>query len=381
MSVHDDAAWMRLALREAEAKRGVASPNPAVGAVLVRDGDVVGIGTTSAVGGPHAEVNAIAAAGELARGATLYVTMEPCSHHGRTPPCCDAIVTAGVARVVCGVIDPNPVVQGRGVAALTAAGVPITVGVEELAARAHHAPFIVRQREQRPMCTLKLATSLDGRAATRDGESQWITGAEAREQVHALRAQADAVLVGTGTLLADDPALTARPGGVLAERQPLRVVLDRHLRAPLTQQVFDPQRAPTLVVCGAHAPAAKREALSQRGVEVVEVAEANGQLCLRAVFAMLARRPILDVFCEGGPTLAGGLADAALIDRVHWFVAPFVIGGRDAGMGLSGLGLSALSEARVGRFTRQERVGSDVWLTAELSPHLLAPVAMAPLER
>ena len=380
MSAASDAAWMRLALEHAATQRGVSSPNPAVGAVLVRDGTVVGTGTTSPVGGPHAEINAIAAAGDAARGATLYVTMEPCSHHGRTPPCCDAVIAAGIERVVCGIIDPNPVVQGRGVAALAAAGMPISVGIEEVAARAHHAPFIVRQREGRPMLTLKLATSLDGRAATRTGESQWITGAEAREQVHGLRAQADAVLVGTGTLLADDPALTARRSGQLAARQPLRVVLDRQLRAPLTRRVFDTADARTLVFCGLGADHSKQVALRDQGVQVVEVPEVAGQLALASIVAHLATLPLLEVFYEGGPTLAGALADAGLVDRVHWFVAPFLIGGRDAGMGLGGDGLSALGAARAGRITRNAQVGGDVWLTAELSPHLLSQVAMAPLE-
>lgn len=370
-----DRDWMQRALALAEAARGVTSPNPWVGAVIVRDGEVVGEGCTRPVGGPHAEVVALEAARERARGATMYVTLEPCSHVGRTPPCADAVIAAGITRVVCAMIDPNPIVRGRGLDRMRAAGVEVALGV--LGDEAHEliAPFVVAQYAQRPMVTLKLATSLDGRIATRTGASRWITGAGARAEVHRLREGVDAVLVGTGTLVADDPALTARPEGRAARRQPLRVVLDRALRAPLDRVVYDTKQAPTLVFVGCEAPSERRAVLEAAGVELCEVPDREGRLSLPSVLRELGQRGCLEVLCEGGAALAGSLFDARLVDRVHWVTAPIVIGNASAPGAVAGQGAETPDVAPRGRVVARRTFGDDVWTTIDFSPHLRAAPA------
>lgn len=316
----DDRRWMRRALALARRGWGRTAPNPLVGAVLVRDGHVVGVGWHAQWGGPHAEAMALAAAGEDARGATCYVTLEPCAHTGKTPPCADALIAAGVARVVYAVSDPSPVAAG-GAARLRAAGIATTAGVEADAARALIAPFLhLAHGGARPFVTLKLARSLDGAVAPADGAMRWLTGPMARRWVHRARAQADAIAVGIGTVLADDPALTVRD--VSPPRvAPVRVVFDRTLRLPLGSHLVRTAReVPVLVVAHPEADPARARALEAAGVTVVAAATlADGLAVLRA-------RGIGHLFCEGGATIARALLDAELVDRLVIFTAPVALG-------------------------------------------------------
>jgi diaminohydroxyphosphoribosylaminopyrimidine deaminase/5-amino-6-(5-phosphoribosylamino)uracil reductase len=303
-------------------------PNPWVGCVLVRDGETVGEGATEAPGGRHAEVQALGAAAERARGATAYVTLEPCAHHGRTPPCVDALIEAGVARVVIAVADPDPDVAGRGVERLRAAGLEVEVGpgadlvADQLAAYLHH------RRTGRAYCVLKTATSLDGRVTAADRSSRWITGPAARADAHALRADSQAVVIGSGTALADRPTLTARPAhGEPVTRQPLRVLLDGRGRVVASGPLFEPDVAPTLVLTTEAAPAAVMDAWRSAGakVEVLPAAQAGG-VDLGAALTFLGAEGVLQAMVEGGPTLHGALLAAHLVDRVVAYVAGIVLG-------------------------------------------------------
>lgn len=338
----DDARWMRRAVALAERALGRTSPNPAVGAVVVRGGRVVGEGWTRPVGGPHAEVVALRRAGALARGATLYVTLEPCSHHGRTPPCADAVIAAGVGRVVVAVGDPNPLVRGRGLRALARAGVDVTTGVladeaGEVSAWFRH--WIVRRR---PFVVLKLAASLDGRIATATGESRWISGPAARRWVHALRNRVDAVMVGSGTVLADDPALTCRMRG---GRDPVRVVVDGGLRtSPRARFLRQRSAAPTIVATTARAAPARTRALVRAGAEVAVVPGRGPRVDLARLMQLLGERGMVSVLVEGGGELAAALLRARLVDRVAIVTAPILLGGDGRPM-LGALGLRRLAGA------------------------------------
>jgi diaminohydroxyphosphoribosylaminopyrimidine deaminase/5-amino-6-(5-phosphoribosylamino)uracil reductase len=354
------------------ARRGLGNtwPNPAVGCVLVKDGVVVGRGWTQPGGRPHAETEALWRAGEAARGATAYVTLEPCSHHGRTPPCADALIQAGVARVVVAIEDPDPRVSGRGLAMLRAAGIAVELcdapGQPPEAmriarqAREVNQGFLTRIALGRPMVTLKLATSLDGRIATRTGDSKWITGPAARERSHLLRARHDAVLVGIGTAMADDPRLDCRlPGWEAAEaRQPVRLVADSQARLPLSLDLVrragsQPGSQPTWLLARADADQARLAALVAAGVEVLPVpspAPAKGtQLDLTAAFQALGARGLTRVLVEGGGQIAAGLLKAGLVDRMVWFRAPVILGG-DGVPAVAGLDVNTVAEAH--GFTR-----------------------------
>jgi diaminohydroxyphosphoribosylaminopyrimidine deaminase / 5-amino-6-(5-phosphoribosylamino)uracil reductase len=362
-----DEAWMARAVALAEGGRGTASPNPMVGAVLVMDGHVVGEGYHRAPGEPHAEVAALAAAGEAAAGATCYVTLEPCAHQGRTPPCADALLQAGVARVVAALPDPDPRVDGAGLARLRAAGVAVTVGVGADAAAEQNAAYLTHRRLGRPRVTLKAAASLDGKVAAPDGSSQWITGPAARADAHRLRAEADAVAVGAGTALADDPRLTARPSGY-AGRQPLRVLVDAAGRVGAAGHLFDAD-APTLVATTARAPASAVEAWKRAGAEVLVCPEApvgdGGRgVDLAALAAALGRRGLLELLVEGGPRLHAGFWAAGLADRLVWYLAPLVIGGDGAPGLLRGGGAPTLTAARPLRIASVERLGPDLCVVA-----------------
>lgn len=360
-----DASHMHAALQLAARGLGNTWPNPAVGCVLVQNGTVVGRGWTQPGGRPHAETQALDRAGALARGATAYVTLEPCSHHGRTPPCCDALIRAGVARVVVALRDPDARVNGRGLARLRAAGITVEEGLLGMAAAAQNAGFIRRITQGLPLLTLKLASTLDGRIATNTGESRWITGPAARRAVHALRARHDAVLVGSGTVLADDPDLTCRITGM--DPVPvMRVIADARLRTPgAARLVREARMQPTWLLTGAgHRPAALAPYITQ-GVEVVTIrrqpktAEGGGGLQPRAMLAALAARGVTRVLAEGGAGLAAALLRAGLVDRLVWFHAPGTMGAEGL-PGLGPLGVAALSA--MPRFRRLDTrpVGDDV---------------------
>jgi diaminohydroxyphosphoribosylaminopyrimidine deaminase/5-amino-6-(5-phosphoribosylamino)uracil reductase len=323
----EDESHMRSALALARRGLGVTWPNPSVGCVVVKDGRVLGRAVTAPGGRPHAEPTALAMAGEAARGATVYVTLEPCCHWGKTPPCTDALIAAGVVRVVIAVRDPDQRVNGEGCNKLRAAGIVVEEGVLAAEAEEVLAGFISRIRRGRPLVTLKLASTLDGRIATHAGESQWITGTPARRAAHALRGHADAVLVGVGTVLADDPELTCRiPGFRVAPV--VRVVVDSHLRTPLTAKlVRTAHEAPTWFLVRPGSDRARASAVTTAGAKVIEVAGAAAGVDLKRGLAALAEAGITRLLVEGGGQIAAALLRDDLVDRIAWFHAPAVMGG------------------------------------------------------
>jgi diaminohydroxyphosphoribosylaminopyrimidine deaminase/5-amino-6-(5-phosphoribosylamino)uracil reductase len=317
-----------MALALALGRRGLGRtwPNPAVGAVIVKDGEIVGRGWTQPGGRPHAEIEALRRAGAAARGATLYVTLEPCSHHGKSPPCADAVIAAGIARVVSALEDPNPEVAGAGHARLRNAGVAVEVGIEADAAKRDHAGHIRRMRDGRPHVILKLAISADGKAAGPGRRRVAITGDAVRNRVHQLRAQSDAIMVGIGTVLADNPVLTCRLPG-MAKMSPTRVVLDASLRLPTGSRLVQTAReTPLWVIGGEPAPAASEIALREQGAEVARAGQADGRLDLAAVLRLLASRGVTRLMVEGGPTLASALMAGDLVDEAILFHSSIVIG-------------------------------------------------------
>jgi diaminohydroxyphosphoribosylaminopyrimidine deaminase/5-amino-6-(5-phosphoribosylamino)uracil reductase len=340
-----DLQFMRAALTLAARGLGQVAPNPAVGCLIVKDGRVVGRGWTQPGGRPHAETEALRQAGKAAAGATVYVSLEPCAHHGKTAPCAEALVAAGVARVVVALEDPDPRVAGRGLDLLQQAGIAVTVGVARGQAERLNAGFLKRIIKGQPLVVLKLATSLDGRIATHSGHSQWITGELARRRAHLLRARADAILVGSGTAVSDNPRLDVRLPG-LEGRRPLRVVVDGRLRLPLTHDLVARAAAvPTLLVTHDGNEAARLQAYRDAGVEVVQVAtDADGHVSLDATLSLLGERGITRLLVEGGGHLAASLLRGGLIDRLAWFQAPLVIGG-DGVAAVSGFGVDRLDEA------------------------------------
>lgn len=354
-----DHRYMARALQLAEQGLWSTSPNPRVGCVIVRDGQVVGEGWHVRAGEPHAEVHALRAAGTLAAGATAYVTLEPCSHHGRTPPCADALLAAGVARVVAAMADPNPLVAGRGLARLAEAGVEVASGLLEEAARELNIGFVARMTRGRPWLRLKVAMSLDGKTALENGASQWITGPEARVDGHRWRARACAILSGSGTVLHDDPELNVR--GLATERQPLKVIVDSRLQTPPTAKVL---RGGALLVT-ADASAGNAADLQAQGAEILSLPAANGRVDLPALMDELGRRGINEVHAEGGAGLNGALLDAGLVDELLIYVAPCLLGDRAQGA-FAINPLSVLSERYQLAIRSQQAVGADWRIVARI---------------
>lgn len=351
---------MAHALRLAARGLGNVWPNPAVGCVLVREGRIVGRGWTQPGGRPHAERRALDQAGDLARGATAYVTLEPCAHHGKTPPCAEGLISAGVGRVVTALTDPDPRVAGKGHAMLRAAGIALREEVLAPEAARLNAGFLKRVTQGLPFVTLKLATTLDGRIATASGESRWITGPAARRHVHLMRLAHDAVMVGAGTARADDPDLTVRDMGAVL--QPVRVVLDSRLGHSADSRLGRTARAaPVWMLHGPQAPAAARAAWAATGAEVIEVAaDAGGQVQARAALQALAARGLTRVLCEGGGQLAASLVAEGLVDDLATYQAGALIGA-DGRAGLGALGLAALADAPRLTLRESRTVGADLF--------------------
>ena len=351
---------MARALALASRGLGTTSPNPPVGAVVVRRGRVVGEGYHRRAGGPHAEALALRRAGARARGATLYVTLEPCCHlDKRTPPCVPSIITSGIMRVVVAARDPNPRVRGRGATALRRAGLHVDLGVEQAGAEKLIEPYRTLITTGRPFVTLKVASTLDGKIATARGESRWITGPGARALVHFLRARADAILTGIGTILADDPSLTARTGAAHGPT-PLRIVLDPSLRIPPRAKVLRDRKAPTLVVTTPDASAAKRAALKKIGVEALVLPSRRGRIQWRALLAELGRRGVASLVIEGGAEVNASALREGAVDRVLVFLAPRMLGGKDAVGVIGGRSPARLSEALQLKRVSVMRVGPDI---------------------
>ena len=344
------------------AGRGRTSPNPMVGAVIVRDGCIVGEGFHPRAGEPHAEIFALSAAGDAAGGATLYVTLEPCCCFGRTPPCTQAIISAGISRVVAAMTDPNPRVQGKGFEELAAAGIETEVGVLEDEARRLNEAYIKYITTGLPFFRLKMAMTLDGKIATVTGESRWVTGESSRKRVHKLRDAADAIVVGIGTVLRDNPRLTSRVGSA-AERQPARIVVDSFARTPPEARIFD---APGQVIIAATvgAPAVRLRRLEQNGARILLLGTtgfAKGvRVDLNALAVELASLGIINVLIEGGGELAGGFIEQGLVDAVAFFIAPKILGGREAPTAVEGVGVKKLEDALMLRDVRVRRCGDDI---------------------
>ncbi len=359
--MHDiDWPWMRRALELAERGRGFVEPNPLVGAVVVRDGQLVGEGSHQRYGEAHAEVHALAAAGAAAQGATLYVTLEPCCHHGKTPPCTDAIRRAGIRRVVAAMPDPFPQVSGQGVALLRGAGIDVEVGLGEAEARRLNVPYLKLLATGWPYVHAKWAMTLDGKICTRTGDSKWISGEASRRRVHTLRGRMDAIVVGVGTALADDPLLTARPPG---PRVAARVVLDSRGRLPPSSQLARTARDAPVVIVTAQGRAEEQAAvLAELGCEGLALPAEGGRPSLTVLLSELGRRRMTNVLVEGGAEVLGSCLDAGAIDEVHIFLAPILVGGGAAKGPVAGKGVARLAEALRLEEWRVEQVEGDVLL-------------------
>ena len=356
--------YMQRALHIAREAEHIVSPNPIVGAVVVAaDGTVAGEGVTQAPPGPHAEVVALEAAGEKARGGAIYVTLEPCAFHGRTPPCVDAIIAAGVAEVHFSVSDVDVRTAGKGQAALEAAGIKTVVGEGEEEARRINEAFFKHRTTGLPFVIAKFASSLDGRIASASGDARWVSGPESRAWAHQLRTRIDAILVGSETVIADDPLLTARPEEEGEDaRQPIRIVLDTRGRTPPMAQVFTGP-APTVIVTSKDAPAEWRSAIEARGAEVLALPVADDRIDLRALLEELGRRDVVLLLVEGGAVVLGSFFDAGFVDKVHAIVAPMIVGAAEAPAAVAGRGAYRMADALRLAGVTVENLGEDLLIT------------------
>lgn len=358
-----DEKYMAEALAIAQYARGRTSPNPMVGAVIVRDGRIVGQGWHRQAGTPHAEVHALQQAGELARGATMYVTLEPCSHHGRTGPCTETVIAAGIKKVIVAMTDPNPLVAGQGIQKLRAAGIKVVEGVMAKEAAEINEVFIKWISTNIPFIVLKSAMSLDGKIAAHTGHSQWITGSKSREFVHQLRDCYDGILVGIGTVLADNPSLTTRlePQG----KNPVRIIVDSKARIPLDAQVIT-DGLPTIVAVTREAPQEKLEALRALGITIVTTEAKAGRVDLGSLFKTLGQQNITSILIEGGASINATVLADNLVDKIHWFIAPKIIGGSSAPGPVGGMGATDVNQATLFEDIKMESIGEDILISAYL---------------
>ncbi len=352
---------MKQALSLAKLALGQVSPNPAVGAVVVKDGEVVGQGYTQPPGYGHAEVIALNQAGEKARAGVMYVTLEPCNHQGRTPPCTEAIIKAGITEVNMAMIDPNPLVSGRGEEKLAKEGIKTHVGECELEAREINEAYIKYMTTGMPFITVKFAVSLDGKIATRLGDSEWISGGEARKYIHYLRYTADAIMAGANTVIVDNPRLTCRYGetGGQVRKQPLRVIVDGKGRIPSNAQIFNVP-GKVLVAIGKSVETEKKESLIKAGAELLELPSDGGRVSLEELFKILGERDITSILVEGGGILIGSLFDSGLVDKVTAFIAPIIIGGEGAKPSVAGMGIGKIADAIKLENMSVEKIGEDI---------------------
>lgn len=344
------------------AKRGKTSPNPMVGAIVVKDGKIVGEGYHRKAGEAHAEVVALEMAGKLAKGAELYVTLEPCSHFGRTPPCTKAIIASGIKSVVAAMVDPNPKVAGNGLAELEAAGIKTSVGLLEDKARKLNERFIKYITTGMPFVTLKLAMTLDGKIAAQSGDSKWISCADSRKMVHRLRERTDAILVGIGTVLADNPELTARIGN--RKSYPARVIADSRARIPVDAKILSQPKGETIIAVSTGAPENKLVKLKQAGARIIEVAGSNGQVDLSALMKELGRMQIASVLIEGGGNIAASALSAGIVDKILVFIAPKIVGGKSAKTPVEGLGALSMTDALRLENMSVKKIGCDILVEA-----------------
>lgn len=359
-----DNQYMQRALELAALALGRTRPNPVVGAVIVKNGRIVGEGYHQKAGTPHAEIHALRQAGEQARGADIYVTLEPCSHYGKTPPCADALVEAGVKRVVAAVLDPNPKVSGRGMEKLKQAGIATQVGVLERSARRLNEAFFKYVSTGRPLVSLKTAMTLDGKIATAQGSSRWITGQEARGHVHRLRNQYDGIMVGIGTVLADDPLLNTRLDDEEA-RDPVRIIIDGQLLLPLDSQIVKTSNKQLTFIYTSHGADHDREAaLKDKGLEIIRIDGSRDHLDLGQVMDDLGSRELTSVLVEGGAGLNASLLEQHLVDKLYWFVAPKMVGGIKAPGPVGGDGVQTMDEALLWYDMQVQQMGADLLIEA-----------------
>ena len=362
----NDQEFMRIALELAARGTGWTSPNPMVGAVVVKDNDIVGRGWHQKAGGPHAEVHALDDAGKRAMGATIYVSLEPCHHQGRTPPCTEKILSAGIGRVVMAMRDPNPDVRGGGAEYLSKKGVSVTSGVCEAEARRLNESFIKYVTTKQPFVTLKCAATLDGRIATRTGDAKWVTGEMSRKFVHELRHANDAILVGVNTVKVDDPLLTARRGAEKS-KDPIRIVLDTHLSIPETSKLLrNPSGSDTLIITGNSESSARRDALLKTGVKIIDAPVKDGRIDLSALMPRLGAMGITSLLVEGGATVAAAALQAKVVDKIYFFYAPKILGGDDGVPMCSGPGPALMSDSIPVKNIRIHRFGDDVMIEGYL---------------
>ena len=357
-----DQDYMRLALDLAASALGKTNPNPVVGAVIVKDGVIVGTGLHRKAGEPHAEVHAFKMAGDHAKDATLYVTLEPCSHYGKTPPCALLVKDSGVKRVVVATEDPNPQVAGRGINILREAGIDVEVGVLKKEAQQLNERFIHNMIHEKPFVISKVAMTLDGKIATHTGHSQWITGEEARKEVHFLRNEVDAILVGVGTVLADNPKLTTRLEG--PAKNPIRIILDANLKTPLEANITDCREAKTIIATSATLQSEKAAALKEKGVELFTVPSIQGKLDLEIVLKEIYKRGITDILLEGGSEVNASFMRQRLIQKYLVYIAPKIVGGANSYTPFKGEDIDTVDEAVPLRFEKTEWVGKDMKITA-----------------
>lgn len=360
--------YMKQALSLAKLALGQVSPNPAVGAVVVKDGEVVGQGYTQPPGSWHAEVMALKQAGEKAQGGVMYVTLEPCCHHGRTPPCTQAIIAAGISEVHLAMLDPNPLVSGQGEGQLEREGIKTYVGEHETEAKEINEAYIKFITTGMPFVTAKFALSLDGKIATKNGDSEWISGSEARKYAHYLRYTTDAIMAGANTIIADDPRLTCRYGGTGGEarKQPLRVIVDGRGRTPATAQIFT-EPGKVLLVMGKSVKPEKKETLAQAGAELIELPAEEGLVNLARLLKALGEREITSVLVEGGGILLGSLFDHELVDKVVAFIAPIIIGGGEAKTAVAGKGVDKVIDAIKLERVSLEKFGEDLMISGYIT--------------
>lgn len=359
-----DEIYMQLALDLAKKGKGWTSPNPLVGAVLVKDGNIIGQGYHKLYGQPHAEVNAIASAKEDVKGATLYVTLEPCSHVGKTPPCSDLVIDKKIKRVVVGAFDPNPLVAGKGVESLRSAGIDVVTGVLKEKCLLVNEVFMKYIVTKEPFVVMKMAMSLDGKVATATGESQWISGESSRQQVHNLRHELSGIMVGVETIIRDDPKLTARSPN---SKNPVRIVVDSQLRIPLTSAVLAQQdTAKTIIATTEKSASQRREVVKQMGVEVIVIKENAGRVGLQELMKILGAMGIDSILLEGGAVLNFSALEEGIVDKVQIYIAPKIIGGKKAKTAVEGVGVTSLKEAfQLNRMTTN-KVGEDVLIEGYL---------------
>jgi diaminohydroxyphosphoribosylaminopyrimidine deaminase / 5-amino-6-(5-phosphoribosylamino)uracil reductase len=364
--MNKDHYFMKMALDLAASAKGRTNPNPVVGAILVKDGVIVGSGLHRKAGEPHAEVHAFRMAGEHAEGATLYVTLEPCSHFGKTPPCANLVKESKVARVVVALQDPNPQVAGRGIGILREAGIEVEVGVLEKEARLLNERFVHNMVNRTPFVISKVAMTLDGKIAAYNGHSKWITGEESRYNVHMLRNEVDAILVGIGTVLADDPMLTTRleTGG----KNPIRIVLDSDLKTPLEAKITDTTEAKTWIVAKEGADLEKAKVLEEKSVEIIYVPKHDSGLDISVLLNKLYEKGVTDLLVEGGSEINGSFLRAGLINKFSIYVAPKILGGRDSLTPFTGDNVESMDEALDVTIHSVENFGEDLLITAYPKP-------------